>query len=275
VSAPPLVSVIMPCYNAAPFVAEAIESVRAQTWDRWELIVIDDASTDTSRETIASICAIDPRVSLIDMPQRSGPGPARNAGVASAKGRYIAFLDADDLWHREKLLRQIPWMQECGHVLSFTAYMRRNERTGVETFIGAPAEVQRESLVKSNVIACSTAVYDRSYFGLRQQANLPMRQDYAFWLNLLEDGRRAVGLREPLMTYRLRPDSLSGSKIRAAIATWHLYRRHLGLGLLPALWFFSHYAFFGLMRHRFPMIGQRIGILAGPVAHHERAWHAG
>lgn len=251
----------MPVYNVADFVGQAIKSVQAQSFDDWELIAVDDGSADNSAALVAAIAAQDRRVRLLPSIGNQGPGPTRNRAIDAAQGRYIAFLDADDLWHPQKLARQIELMQNTGAALSFTAYIRHNMATGLQTVIGVPARVTRQALLRTNVMGCSTVIYDSAYFGPRQMPNLKRRQDFAFWLSLLADVPFAVGLPLALTTYHQRAVSVSSSKSAAARSTWTLYRGHLGLGRPMAAWVYANYLWRGVLRHRFPGLARQLGVL--------------
>jgi teichuronic acid biosynthesis glycosyltransferase TuaG len=257
---PPLVSVVIPVHNAAATIRAAIASVQAQTYPNWEILAVEDGSTDDSAALLTTLAAADPRIHVQHLTAQSGPGPARNAGIRAAKGRFIAFLDADDLWHPEKLSRQIGWMLANHHVLACTAYTRITVATGTETPIGVPSRITRADLMKTNTIACSSAIYDTAHFGLRQMPPLPKRQDFAFWLDLLANAD-AHGLNERLMTYHARPQSVSSAKGQAAAHTWRMYRAHLHLPLPQAAWYFANYALRGLIRTRAPGLARAMGWL--------------
>lgn len=251
----------MPLYNAAAFVAAAISSVQAQTFSDWELLVADDGSADESAAIVASLAAADPRIRLLISTENQGPGPARNRAIAMARGRFIAFLDADDLWHPTKLATQIGWMQTTGHPFTFTAYTRVTLSTGARVTIGVPDRVTRNALLLTNVIGCSTVVYDSAYFGPRAMPALKRRQDFAFWLQLLKDTPFAAGLPIALTTYQQHGDSVSSSKLAAAGSTWELYSRHLGLSRARALWSFLNYSLRGALRHKTPWLARRLKLL--------------
>lgn len=257
----PLVSVVMPVYNAVDFVAEAIASIQAQTCPEWELLAVDDGSTDGSSVVVAAIAAVDPRVRLITSVGNQGPGPARNRGIAAARGQYVAFLDADDLWHPEKLKTQLGWMQANAYVLGYTAYVRHDIASGTKVMVGVPARVTRSQLLRTNVIGCSTVIFDAAFFGPRAMSDLKRRQDFAFWLSLLQDTDFAAGLPIALTTYRQRPASVSSSKLSAARSTWAMYRTHLGLSRLATVWLFGNYALRGMLRHKAPGVARRLGLL--------------
>lgn len=263
-AARPLVSVIMPVFNAGAFLEEAVASVQAQDWPEWELWLIDDGSTDDSLAQAQALAQADPRIGVLQTGGRQGPGPARNLGLQAARGRFAAFLDADDLWLPAKLSRQLDFMQKTGLALSCTGFLRRNLATGQDTGLGVPKRLTRHDLLRTNYIGCSTAMIDLVHFQGRHMPALRKRQDYAFWLDLLAGGEVAGGLNEALTIYHQRPGSVSAAKGRAAQATWHLYRHHLALPWPKAAYYFSHYALRGLLRHRAPKLAQALGLLQRP-----------
>jgi glycosyltransferase involved in cell wall biosynthesis len=242
----PLVSVITPAWNAAGTLEAAIASVAAQSFPDWEMLVADDGSTDATAAVAAAWAARDPRVRPLPG-HRQGPAGARNRAIRAARGRFIAFLDADDRWRPKKLARQLAFMEREAAPFSFTAY-RREDAGGRELgIVRAPAAVDYAGLLRSNVIGCLTAVYDSARFGKVEMPPLPRRQDYALWLALLRAGGAASGLDEVLADYRVAAASLSGGKLAAARGTWAVLRRE-GLPLPRALWCFGHYAASGLRR---------------------------
>ncbi|MCG7630325.1 glycosyltransferase family 2 protein [Epibacterium sp. MM17-32] len=225
----PTVSVIMPVFNARMTLEQSVASVMAQVFADWELILIDDGSQDGSAELCAQLARTDPRIRLLCQSANSGAAAARNAGLAQAKGQYIAFLDADDLWLEDKLQRQIAFMQETGAVFSYTGFWR--QRTGHRHQVRPPSRVTRSQLLYGNVIGCLTVVYDRDYFGTVAFPPLRMRQDFAFWLLLLSRCDAALGLTDPLAVHVVNPMSLTAARGRAMQATWSMYRHHLGLSV--------------------------------------------
>jgi glycosyltransferase involved in cell wall biosynthesis len=254
----PLVSVIMPVHQAAAFLHEGVASVQAQTLPDWELCAVEDGSTDDSWAVLQALAAADPRIRPHRMAARGGPGPARNAGLAAARGRYMAFLDADDLWHPTKLERQVGWMQAKGHVLTATGFQRSAMQGPPGPPIGVPALITRAEMLKTNLMACSCVAYDRQVFGLRAMPAIPRRQDFAFWLSLLQD-HDGHGLPEVLATIRSRAGSVSSGKLRAARATWAMYRDTVGLTLPATATAFASYAWRGLWRRAAPGAARRLG----------------
>ena len=252
----PAVSVITPAWNAAATLEATIASVAAQTFPDWEMLVADDGSTDATAAIAAAWAARDPRVRPLPGPGREGPAGARNRAIRAARGRFIAFLDADDRWRPEKLARQLAFMAAEAAPFSFTAY-RREDAAGRDLgIVHAPAAVDHAALLKGNVIGCLTAVYDSAHFGKVEMPPLPLRQDYALWLALLRPGGVARGLDAVLADYRVGPGSLSAGKLRAARGTWAVLRAE-GLALPRALWCFGHYAASGLRRRAQDRVEER------------------
>lgn len=234
-----LVSIITPVYNAARFVRETIASVQAQTYTAWEMWLVDDGSSDDSWKIITEIAAIDPRIQVIRLEKNSGAAVARNTAIRQARGRYIAFLDADDMWMPDKLMRQIAFMQESGCALSYTAYYVMNEagqNTG--TIIHCPAKLTYRKLLMENRIGCLTAVMDVSQCGKLEMPLIQKRQDYGLWLSILRKGLRAEGIDEPMARYRKYSASLSGNKWKTIGYNWTLLRDHQGLSTPVAAWYF-------------------------------------
>lgn len=260
------VTVIIPCYNAADTIGRALASVQAQTLTDWQAIVIDDASTDDSVARLAPIMAAEPRIRLIRLAQNGGAGRARNAGLAQAEGRWVAFLDADDAWHPEKLALQTRFMADEGLALSATAYRRVNAATGTVVAFGLPRRIRYQDLLKTNVMGFSTVIYDRAALGTRLMPELRQRQDFAFLLTLLRDLPHAGGMNRVLCTYALGHRSLSSDKGGAARQTWRLYRGYLGLGPVAAAWYFGQYAGRALLRHKTPALARALGLLRAPDA---------
>lgn len=237
---PPLVSVVTPVWNAAATLAEAVASVRSQTLADWELLLVDDASQDGSRALARALAAAEPRIRLIERAANGGAAAARNDGIRAARGRLVAFLDADDRWYPGKLARQAEFMAAGGHALVFSGY-RRVAADGTPLGIVRPPErIDRAGLLRGNVIGCLTAVYDSAVFGRAEMPPVRRRQDYGLWLALLRRVPFAHALPEPLADYRVAPSSLSGGKLGAAAATWRLYREVEGLGRARSGYYLAH-----------------------------------
>lgn len=262
---PPKVSVIMPVYNAARFLNGSISSVQKQSMVDWELVAVDDGSGDESLAILNGFAASDARIKVLTTGGNLGAGGARNCAMDAARGRWLAFLDSDDSWHPEKLSRQLNAMQQTGHAFSCTAYLRHDLDTGQETVIGVPARATRADLLKTNTVACSTAMIDSAHFGPRRMQAIRRRQDFLFWLDLLAVTPEVLGLPVVLMTYSQHGTSLSAPKGRAAADTWTMYRQSVGLPFLPSLWYFGNYALRGLLRHKAPRLARALGVLHAAV----------
>jgi hypothetical protein len=236
----PLVSVVTPVWNAAATLAETVASVRAQSLGDWELLLVDDASTDGSLGLARTLAAEDPRIRVLARERNGGAGAARNDAIRAARGRLVAFLDADDRWYPEKLARQTAFMAAFGHAFVFAGYRRVAADGAPLGVVRPPSRVSRDELLRGNVIGCLTAVYDTGVLGRVEMPDIRRRQDYGLWLRLLRQVAYAHALPETLADYRVSPASLSGGKLGAARATWALYREVEGLGRARAGFYLAH-----------------------------------
>jgi teichuronic acid biosynthesis glycosyltransferase TuaG len=206
----------------------SIQSVQAQSFADWELILVDDGSEDDTYQLALKTAKNEPRLSVLRHDVGAGVAAARNAALGAAQGRYIAFLDADDEWTSDKLQVQLAQMYEQGAGFSYTGFWRVNGARRHR--VDVPIQVTRKGLLFGNCIGCLTVVYDRSILGSVPMPDLPMRQDYALWLQLLEKVPAAHGVTQPLGLYHCTQNSLSSNKLRALQATWRMYRMHLNVG---------------------------------------------
>lgn len=244
-----LVSIITPLYNSAKFIAEAIQSVLAQTFTEWEIIIVDDCSTDNSVEIVDNYQSIDSRIKLIRLETNSGPAIARNRAIEEAKGRYIAFLDSDDTWLPQKLEKQISFMKENKSVLSYAGYQKIDENGNSRGIVNVPLSVNYDTMLDSNYIPCLTAIYDSFKLGKIYMPNI-MGQDYGLWLKILKMGHVAYGINEPLAYYRERKKSFSSNKLTAARHQWKVYREVERLSLFNSVYHFMKYSYIGLRKYR-------------------------
>lgn len=254
-------SIISPLYNASKFLRATVLSVQNQTCDSWELILVDDCSTDNSLELALELAAEDSRIRVISLEKNSGAAVARNAAVKVSTGRYIAFLDSDDLWLPKKLEAQYSFMKRNNAVFCYSAYEKINEEGVCFGRVDVPSFISYDMLLKTCVIGCLTAVYDTEYFGRVEMPLIRKRQDFGLWLKLLKKVDYAYGIREPLAQYRVRPDSISSNKLNAARYTWKLYRDVERLNLFKSCYYFSHYAIRGVVRAKWPKFARTIGWL--------------
>ena len=238
------VSIIMPNYNGGRFIEEAIRSVQDQGIQDWELLISDDCSVDGSTEIIRGIAERDSRVILLDGGEtRSGPAKTRNRSIAAARGRFLAFLDSDDCWTSDKLEKQLALHERTGCALTFTALAKMDETGALVpgTIFGGESVTYRRMLER-NYMPCSSVVVDRSKTGDFRMPDIYRRQDYALWLLLLRQGGVALGIREPLLYYRVYPSSFSASKFIGALYHWKVLRECEKVSLLSCAFYFMHYA---------------------------------
>lgn len=247
----PFVSVVMPAYNAAEYIEEAVMSVRNQTWEYWELLVIDDGSTDTTSQIMEKMAAEDSRISYIKNEENMGVARTRNRGMDLCKGDYIAFLDSDDIWHPEKLEKQIKCMEENRADLSYTSYALINckgEKIKADYIV--PKIISFEELLKENVIGCSTVMIknmpEKTY---RFQPDF-YHEDYVLWLEYLKNGHRVIGCTQVLVNWRYVQNSRSFNKWNAAKKRWHIYRNYLKLSVVKSGVLLTHYMLRALKKYR-------------------------
>lgn len=250
----PLISVITPSYHSARFIRETIESVLAQTYTNWEMIIVDDCSTDDTVEIVKEYTERDQRIRLFQLKQNSGTAVARNLAIDMSRGRYLAFLDSDDQWLPKKLEKQLHFMRERQIAFSFTQYRNIDESGKTGSIVSIPNHVNYEQSLKQNVIGCLTVMLDRKLIGSVKMVNIRSRQDYALWLSLLKKGHLAYGLQEVLAKYRNVENSLSSNKIKVARQNWKVYREIEKLSLTKSLWYFLNYMYFKLKKYKFKVL---------------------
>ena len=242
-----LISIIVPVYNAGAYIRETISMVAAQTYGNWELLLVDDGSEDDSREKIReSMESGDARIRLIEKQQNEGAARARNTGIEASKGRYVAFLDADDLWMPDKLEKELAFMKEKQAAFVFTAYEFGDEdakRTG--KVVNVPPSLTYFKALSRTVIFTTTVMLDTERTG-RELIRMPevKSEDTATWWKILKNGFTAYGLNEVLAVYRRPARSLSSNKLEAIRRIWNLYRKQEKL----SLWYSVYNLFFWAVR---------------------------
>ena len=240
----PLVSVIMPCYNMEKFIAYTIESVQRQIYPHWELLIVDDASTDRTADIIKSHQNQDNRINLIVKPKHSGIADTRNQCLKMAKGRFLAFLDSDDLWHPEKLEQQLQFMTEKNIGFSYSSYDCVDENGNpLEKTVKAAGDLDYDAYLRNTIIGCSTVMLDKTIVGEVVVPNFRTSEDTATWLNILKRGFLAYAIEQPLTSYRIRQHSASSNKLKASSDLWRVYRQNENLPFFKALTCFGSYAF--------------------------------
>ena len=246
------VAVIMPAWNAASTVELSIRSALAQSHSDLRIIVSDDGSTDGTPDVVRRLQERDERVVLLQHHESTGPACARNRAIESAADcRWLAFLDSDDVWHPNKISRQLQCAGATDAGLVYTAYWRMSSDlslTGRPVVV--PASIRHEQLVKNTVIATSTVLLDRERTGeIRLKPGVGY-DDFELWTRLLRSGCRATGLREPLMCYRILDDSVSSKKTRMSRHTWRLIREQPGFSFVRSAWCYANYAVRAALKHR-------------------------
>lgn len=232
----PLVSILIPTFNSAQFIAETIASVQQQTYENWEIIVVDDVSTDGTVALISKIRETDVRIQLQVLERNSGTGVARNTALAKTKGKYIAFLDADDLWKPEKLEKQILFMQTNDLPFTFSFYDCIDEQgNSLHRRVKAPRNLSYRQLFFCNYVGNLTGIYDVEFFGKISISNIRKRQDWMHWLTVLKKIKRAKPVPESLAFYRIRDNSLSTSKTALIRYNFAVYRQFHGYNLVVSL----------------------------------------
>jgi teichuronic acid biosynthesis glycosyltransferase TuaG len=246
-----LVSIITPAYRAAAVIGETIASVRGQTHQNWEMLIAEDCGPDETRDLVRGWQAKDDRIRLIALDRNGGPSAARNAALREARGRWLAFLDSDDLWLPEKLARQLAFHKAMpGAKLSFTGF-RRISADGGRTghYIAVPPRLDYRGLLANTAIATSTVIADREQTGAFEMKKT-YYDDFACWLALLKPGGIAAGLDEDLMRYRVMAASVSRDKGNSARQVWLAYRRVERLGPVASAWYFGQYAARAWLKYR-------------------------
>lgn len=245
-----LVSIITPAFRSALVIGETIKSVIAQTHSSWEMLIVEDCSPDNTRDVIRQWAQTDPRVRLIAQERNGGPATARNAALEQASGRWIAFLDSDDLWLPLKLERTLAHAQAHQAALTFTGFRRITaDGTKVGGYIGAPRSLSYRQLLGNTAIATSTVLLDRKVVGdIRMKKTY--YDDFDCWLQILKRGHLAYGLDEDLMHYRVMGQSVSRNKRHSSAHVWRAYRDLEGFSLPAALWYFSQYAIRGVLKYK-------------------------
>ncbi len=245
-----LVSIVMPVYHAADYLERTIGCVRGQTYPDWELIAVDDCSTDGSFALLERLAREDPRIRPVRLKSNRGAAQARNRGTGLARGRYLAFLDADDVWAAVKLERELAFLEEKQAAFAFTAYeFGDGEGKGTGRVVAVPETLSYREALSRTVIFTSTVLFDLEKID-RALLMMPdvKSEDTAAWWNILRHGYTACGLNENLVIYRRPARSLSSNKLEAVRRIWYLYRRQEGLSVAESCFHFCFWAWRAVAR---------------------------
>ena len=231
-----LVSIITPTYNSEKFIIETIQSVQKQSYPDWEMIIVDDCSTDNTVSIVSAISKNDSRIRFFQLEENLGTGVARDLALSKATGRYITFLDSDDLWKPSKLEKQIDFLRSNNHPFTFSFYECIDEAgNALDKKIEAPKRLKYYQLFFCNFIGNLTGIYDTSFFGKIPISSIRKRQDWMMWLTILKKIKTAMPVPESLAYYRVRENSISASKFNLLQHNFKVYRTFHGFNLVVSL----------------------------------------
>jgi len=230
-----LISIITPSYNCSNFIIETIESIQAQTYKNWELLITDDCSTDNSCKIIEEYTLKDNRIKLFKFNSNLGAGAARNNSIQEAKGQFIAFCDSDDRWYPNKLEEQLIFMTKNGCALSYTSYDTCDEKGNIKGWIQCPKKMTLRKIIRNNDIGCLTAMYNVGKIGKHLMPTIRKRQDWCLWIKIIKEHGDAYGIQKSLAIYRIREESISANKIEMLKYNYNVYNQILGYNKLISL----------------------------------------
>lgn len=239
-----LISIITPTYNCAKFIGFTIESVMKQTYENWEMIIVDDASTDNTEEIVKKYN--DKRIKYVKLEKNSGAAVARNTAMELAKGKYMAFLDSDDMWKEEKLEKQINFMKEHNYNITCTSYEKIDEEGKKLNKILKPKEkADYNRILLDCPVGNSTVIYNVEALGKFEVPNIRKGNDDALWLKMLKKEKYIYGLKEVLMQYRVRNNSISSNKLELVKYYWYKYRKIEKLSIPRSVF---HICYWGIIK---------------------------
>ncbi|MEZ8257965.1 glycosyltransferase family 2 protein [Vibrio cyclitrophicus] len=248
----PLVSIITPAFNCEDTIAHTYQSIKAQTYSNWEWLITDDCSGDDTCKIVESLIVSDERIKLFKNNENSGAAVSRNNSIVNSKGRYIAFIDSDDLWFKDKLSVQLKHMETNSYDFSFTAYniVDANGKSLNKTVDSKQLQPldYYDMLKKKATLGCSTVMLKKESFTDLMMPLIRTGQDYALWLKLLRTGVSAHPINDVLTSYRVLPNSISRNKLRKAKRQWQIYREIEGLPLIYSLYCFYFYGYRAVFR---------------------------
>lgn len=245
-----MISIVIPVYNAERFLGDTVKTIKEQTYENWEAIFINDCSKDNSAEIIKKYATEDDRIKLVELSENSGAAKARNKGIELAEGQYIAFLDADDLWKKEKLEKQLKFMQENNYSFTFTGYEFANEDgkpNGKKVYV--PQKMNYKDALGNTTIWTCTVMFDLKKLS-KEDIYMPIvpSEDTACWWKVLKHVDYAYGMSEILSFYRRSEGTLSSNKFVAIKRIWFLYRNVEKLNVFKSMYCFILYTYHAIMR---------------------------
>jgi len=247
----PLVSIITPTFNSGKFISETIRSVQNQTHENWEMIIVDDGSSDNTIEIVKNIAKNDVRIQFYPQVQNVGPAKARNIGIDKVKGKYMTFLDADDIWFPVFIEKSIRAITETNIHFVFSSYRRSNEKLEfVYSDFIVPEKVTYTDILKTNSISCLTAFIDIEVLGKKSMPEIFKRQDMGLWLKYLKEIPFAYGIKETQAIYRIRENSLSRNKSKLLKYQWQFYREVENLNVFQSTYYMLQWMYRGFIKYR-------------------------
>ncbi len=246
-----LVSIITPTYNSEKFITETIQSVQNQTYQNWEMLIVDDCSSDKTVDIVQQFMEDDHRIHLIRLNKNSGASKARNEAIKEVKGDFMTFLDADDIWFPDFIENSIATIQKKGIPFVFSSYRRSNEKLEfVYSDFIVPEKVTYTDILKTNSISCLTAFIDVKELGVKFMPDIRKRQDMGLWLKYLKEIPFAYGIQEPKAIYRIRENSLSRDKKKLLKYQWQFYREVEKLSFFESAYYMIHWMVRGFLKYR-------------------------
>lgn len=239
-----LVSIITPTYNCGKFIGETIESVLKQSYENWEMVIVDDCSKDNTKEVVEKYTKKDKRIKYHLLEVNSGAAVARTKAMELAQGKYMAFLDSDDLWSADKLERQLNFMKKNNYNITCTQYEQIDEQGN---FINKTIPVKVKTDYNGILLTCpvgnSTVMYNVEKLGKFEVPNIRKRNDDALWLKMLKKEKYIYGMNDTLMQYRIRSNSISSNKISLIKYHWKLYREIEELSIIRSVFHICYWGF--------------------------------
>lgn len=239
-----LVSIITPTYNSEKYISETIQSIQAQTYTNWELLITDDSSSDQTIKTVKSFQENDSRIRLYKLEKNQGAGIARNNSIIKATGRYIAFCDSDDQWKPAKLEKQVKFMKTHKLAFTYTSYETINEEGKLIGKVSSPTNLILQDMLRNNYVGCLTAIYDTEIIGKQLMSDIRKRQDWALWLKIFKIIKQTKGMSESLALYRDRSNSISSNKAQMIKYTWIVYNKELKFSRLKSFFLMINFIFY-------------------------------
>lgn len=236
----PLVSIVTACYNSENYISDTINSILDQTYQHWELLLVDDCSIDKTVRIVKKFKESDNRIKIFELTENLGAAAARNKAISESKGRFIAFLDSDDKWLPQKLEKQIKFMLANKYSFTHTSY-EFIDKWGNSTHqtVKSINVLSYNDMLYSNKIGCLTAVYDQNRLGKMYMPLMRKRQDYGLWLSILKTGEKAYGFPVVLSQYRLTSNSMSSNKISLIKWNWKLFREVERLSFVKSVYYLA------------------------------------